>query len=141
MSRQDAGELEAQALPAQPQGTPYKILASHVCWGIGTWDRLATTANNVGKEGGGCDWTFLQELQWPTARGKILKIHSRQRMAGATHGGPNAIRVRGMSETGSSLETDTALWVPATGQGGCPSGTESLPGNEDVLIVDHGGAP
>ena len=48
----------------------------------------------------------------------------------AIHGGPNTIRVRGMSETGSSVETDRAPWVPARGRGGCPSGTEFLPGKK-----------
>lgn len=129
-------------MPAQPQGTPHKILASHVCWGIGTWDRPATTANNEkARTAGDVTGHFSKSFSGQRAHGKILKINSPQGMAGATHGGPNRIRVRGMSETGSSVETDTAPWVPARGQGGCPSGTEFLPGNEDVLILDHGGAP
>lgn len=61
-------------------------------------------------------------------------------MAGATHGGPNTIRVRGCLKPAAPWrQTERRGSLPGTR--GCPSGTEFLPRNEDVLILDHGGAP
>lgn len=87
-SHQDAGELEAEALPARPQGMPHKIRASHVCRGIGTWDGPANTTNNKkASKAGGLTGHFSKSCNGQWAHGKIFKINR------ARHGGPNTGRL------------------------------------------------
>lgn len=135
-SHQDAGELEAEALPARPQGMPHEIRASHVCRGIGTWDGPADTTNNKkASKPGGSTGHFSKSCNGQWAHGRIFKINR------ARHGGPNAGRLvyMGVCDRQSRGEGDST--VAARGQGGRRSCTGFIPGNDEVLILDHGGAP